>query len=228
MKPGEVDRFGCEAVLFDLDGVLVDSTASIERTWRIWAERHGLDAAKIVEFAHGRRSEETLRSFASHLDADSEARELEMIELEDAANVLKVEGASDLLTAFPPESWAIVTSGTRAIATARMRHTGLPIPRVVVSAEDVENGKPDPECYMKAAERLGISPENCVVVEDAPPGIRAARSAGMAVVAVATTHPASELSDANAVAKALSNISLGENGTTADGRLRLALHVRGG
>jgi mannitol-1-/sugar-/sorbitol-6-phosphatase len=209
MKPGEVDRFGCEAVLFDLDGVLVDSTASIERTWRIWAERHGLDAAKIVEFAHGRRSEETLRSFASHLDADSEARELEMIELEDAANVLKVEGASDLLTAFPPESWAIVTSGTRAIATARMRHTGLPIPRVVVSAEDVENGKPDPECYMKAAERLGISPENCVVVEDAPPGIRAARSAGMAVVAVATTHPASELSDANAVAKALSNISLG-------------------
>jgi mannitol-1-/sugar-/sorbitol-6-phosphatase len=228
MKPGEVDRFGCEAVLFDLDGVLVDSTASIERTWRIWAERHGLDAAKIVEFAHGRRSEETLRSFASHLDADSEARELEMIELEDAANVLKVEGASDLLTAFPPESWAIVTSGTRAIATARMRHTGLPIPRVVVSAEDVENGKPDPECYMKAAERLGISPENCVVVEDAPPGIRAARSAGMAVVAVATTHPASELSDANAVAKALSNISLDENGTTADGRLRLALHVRGG
>ena len=197
-----MNRFWCEAVLFDLDGVLVDSTASIERTWRKWAERRGLDAAKIVEFAHGRRSEETLRSFASHLDADAEARELERIELEDAANVLKVEGASDLLAAFPAESWAIVTSGTRAIATARMRHTGVPMPRVVVSADDVENGKPDPECYVKAAELLGISPENCVVVEDAPPGIRAARSAGMAVVAVATTHPASELSGADAVAQA--------------------------
>jgi mannitol-1-/sugar-/sorbitol-6-phosphatase len=157
-----------------------------------------------------------------------EARELERIELEDAANVLRVEGASDLLAAFPAESWAIVTSGTRAIATARMRHTGLPIPRVVVSAEDVENGKPAPECYLKAAELLGISPENCVVVEDAPPGIRAARSAGMAVVAVATTHPASELSDADAVAHALSSVSLGENSTTADGRIRLELHVRGG
>ena len=223
-----MNRFWCEAVLFDLDGVLVDSTASIERTWRKWAEHRGLDAAKIVEFAHGRRSEETLRSFASHLDADAEARELERIEVEDAANVLRVEGASDLLAAFPAESWAIVTSGTRAIATARMRHTGVPIPRVVVSADDVENGKPDPECYLKAAELLGISPENCVVVEDAPPGIRAARSAGMAVVAVATTHPASELSDADAVAQALSNISLVENGTTADGRIRLELHVRGG
>jgi mannitol-1-/sugar-/sorbitol-6-phosphatase len=220
-----VDRFGCEAVLFDLDGVLVDSTASIERTWRIWAERNSLDAARIVEFAHGRRSEETLRSFASHLDTDAEARELERIELEDAANVLKVEGASDLLAAFPAETWAIVTSGTRAIATARMRHTGLPVPRVVVSAEDVENGKPDPACYLKAAGLLGVAPENCVVVEDAPPGIQAARSAGMAVVAVATTHPASELSDADAVARALDDVRLGEAGTAGDEKPRLELLV---
>jgi sugar-phosphatase len=223
-----MSRFGCEAVLFDLDGVLVDSTLSIERTWRIWAERHGLDAAEIVEFAHGRRSEETLRSFASHLDAEAEARQLERIELEDAPNVLRVEGASDLLTAFPAESWAIVTSGTRAIATARMRHTGLPTPRVVVSADDVENGKPDPECYLKAAELLGVAPETCVVVEDAPPGIQAARAAGMAVVAVATTHPASELSEADAVARALSSVSLEKTGSTADGRIRLELRVRGG
>ena len=220
-----MDRFGCVAVLFDLDGVLVDSTASIERTWRIWAGRHGLDAARIVEFAHGRRSEETLRAFASHLDADAEARELERIELDDAANVLKVEGASDLLAALPAESLAIVTSGTRAIATARMRHTGLPVPRVVVSADDVENGKPDPECYLKAAELLGVAPESCVVVEDAPPGIRAARLAGMAVVAVATTHPASELSEADAVARALNDLRLGEAGTAEDEKARLELLV---
>jgi sugar-phosphatase len=223
-----VDRFECAAVLFDLDGVLVDSTASVERTWRIWAGRHGLDAARIVEFAHGRRTEETLRSFASHLDADAERRELERIELEDAANVLKVDGASDLLAALPPESWAIVTSGTRAIATARMRHTGLPVPRTLVSAEDVENGKPDPECYLTAAGLLGVAPEGCVVVEDAPPGIRAARSAGMAVVAVATTLPASELSDADAVAQALNNVSLGETGMAEDGKIRLELRVRSG
>ena len=211
--------------MFDLDGVLVDSTASIERTWRIWAGRHGLDAARIVEFAHGRRSEETLRAFASHLDADAEARELERIELDDAANVLKVEGASDLLAALPAESLAIVTSGTRAIATARMRHTGLPVPRVVVSADDVENGKPDPECYLKAAELLGVAPESCVVVEDAPPGIRAARLAGMAVVAVATTHPASDLSEADAVARALNDLRLGEAGTAEDEKARLELLV---
>jgi sugar-phosphatase len=209
--------------LFDLDGVLVDSTASIERTWRIWAGRHGLDAARIVEFAHGRRSEETLRAFAPHLDADAEARKLERIELEAAANVLKVEGASDLLAAIPAESWAVVTSGTRAIATARMSHTDLPVPRVVVSADDVENGKPDPECYLKAAELLGVSPESCLVVEDAPPGIRAARSAGMAVVAVATTHPASELSEADAVTQALNDLRLGEVGTAEDEKASLEL-----
>jgi mannitol-1-/sugar-/sorbitol-6-phosphatase len=220
-----MDRFGCEAILFDLDGVLVDSTTSIVRTWKIWAERHGLDAAQIVEFAHGRRSEETLRAFASHLDADAEARELERIELEDAANVLKVEGASDLLAAIPAGAWAIVTSGTRAIATARMRHTDLPVPRVVVSADDVENGKPDPECYLKAAELLGVAQENCVVVEDAPPGIQAARSAGMAVVAVTTTHPASELSDADAVAQALNDVRLGEVGTAEDEEAWLELLV---
>jgi mannitol-1-/sugar-/sorbitol-6-phosphatase len=218
-----IDRFGCEAVLFDLDGVLVDSTASIERTWRIWAGRHGLDAARIVEFAHGRRSEETLRAFVPHLDADAEARKLERIELEAAANVLKVEGASDLLAAIPAESWAVVTSGTRAIATARMSHTDLPVPRVVVSADDVENGKPDPECYLKAAELLGVSPESCLVVEDAPPGIRAARSAGMAVVAVATTHPASELSEADAVTQALNDLRLGEVGTAEDEKASLEL-----
>ena len=204
-----MERFACEAVLFDLDGVLVDSTASVERTWRIWAERHGLDATRIIEFAHGRRTEETLRSFASHLDESAEIRELERIELEDAANVLKVEGASELLAVLPDDAWAIVTSGTRAIATSRMQHTGLPTPQTIVSADDVERGKPDPECYLEAAALLGVAPERCLVIEDAPPGIRAARSAGMAVVAVATTHPVSELSEANAVARALTCLRLG-------------------
>lgn len=159
-----MSRFECEAILFDLDGVLVDSTFSVERATRIWAERQGLDAAQVIENAHGRRTKEIVRDVASHLDIDAEVRELERIEMEDVANVRKVEGASDLLAALPNDSWAIVTSGTRALATARMRHTGLPEPRVLVSAEDVENGKPDPECYLKAGKLIRVPPQRCVVV----------------------------------------------------------------
>lgn len=218
-----VRTFECEAILFDLDGVLVDSTAVVVRTWREWAEDRGLDAERLLEVAHGRRTAETVRLFAPDLDADSEARELERIEANDLDGVLEIEGARELLSSLPADGWTVVTSGTRELASKRMEHVGLPLPGRFVSADDVENGKPDPECYLKAAELLGVAPENCVVIEDAPPGIQAARSAGMAVVAVATTHPASELSDADSVTRVLSNISLGENYTTADGRIRLEL-----
>lgn len=221
-----MSRFEGEAILFDLDGVLVDSEASVERTWRIWTARHGLDPAQIIKVAHGRKVEETLREVASHLDTDAEARELEQIEIEDAANVRKVEGASELLAALPTGSWAIVTSGTRAIATARMRNTGLPIPRILVSADDVENGKPDPECYLKAAKLIGVAPQRCVVVEDAPPGIQAARSAGMTVIAVATTYSANELSAADAISSTLTGIRFdGSTADAKDGKLRLILVV---
>ena len=165
-----MSRIECEAILFDLDGVLVDSSASIERTWKIWAARHGLEAAQIIKVAHGRKVEETLREVASHLDTDAEARMLEQIEIEDAANVWMVEGACELLATLPSGSWAIVTSGRRSLGTARMLNTGLPIPRILVSADDVENGKPDPACYLKAAKLLSVAPQSCVVIEDAPPG----------------------------------------------------------
>src|SRR3569833_989039 len=130
-----VSWFDCEAILFDLDGVLVDSEDSIEQAARIWAERHGLDADQILTDAHGRRAEEVVRDAAPHLDPDAEARELDRIELEDVANVCKVEGASELLAALPADSWAVATSGSRALATARLRGTGLPVPKILVSAE---------------------------------------------------------------------------------------------
>jgi mannitol-1-/sugar-/sorbitol-6-phosphatase len=212
---GVVSRFDCETILFDLDGVLVDSISSVERATRIWAERHGLDTAQVIKSGHGRRTEEIVRDVAPHLDPDAEARELNRIEIEDVANVRRVEGASDLLAGLPTDSWAVVTSGTRALATARMRHTGLPMPRVLVSAEDVENGKPDPECYLKAAKLIGVAPQRCVVVEDALPGILAARAAHMSVIAVATTHSASELSDADAVAHTLFSIRVEVAGAAA-------------
>jgi mannitol-1-/sugar-/sorbitol-6-phosphatase len=198
--------FECDAILFDLDGVLVDSTAVVVRTWRDWAEDRGLDAERILEVAHGRRAAEVVRLFAPDLDAESEARELERIEVEDLDGVLKIEGARELLSSLPADGWTVVTSGTRALASGRMEHVGLPLPERFVSADDVENGKPHPEAYLKGAEVLGVRPEACVVVEDAPSGVNSARSAGMRVVAVATTHREDDLKEADAVASSLTGI----------------------
>jgi sugar-phosphatase len=207
-KESMIDRFECEALLFDLDGVLVDSTRSVERVWSSWAKHHGLDAARVVRVAHGRRTIETVRLFAPHLDVEAEARELEQAEIRDTEGVRKVDGAATLLEALLPDLWAVVTSGTRALATARLNHTGLPIPRILVGSEDVESGKPNPECYLKGANLLGATPERCVVVEDTPAGIEAACAAGMKTIAVTTTHWASELSEADAIVRALSDVSV--------------------
>jgi sugar-phosphatase len=221
-----MSRFECEALLFDLDGVLVDSTSSVEWATRTWAQRHGLDAAQVIKAAHGRRTEEIVRAVAPHLDTYAAVRELDQIEIEDAANVQKMEGASELLAVLPAESWAIVTSGTRAVASARMRRTGLPMPHILVSAEDVENGKPDPECYLKAAKLIGVAPQRCVVVEDALPGILAARSAGAAVIAIATTHSVNDLTAADAIARALTSIRVeGTRVAARSGEPRISLVV---
>ena len=220
-----MDRFECEAILFDLDGVLVDSTHSVERVWRAWAERHGLNAERVVEVAHGRRAVETARLFAPHLDAEAEAKKLEQAEIEDTAGLRQVDGAVSLLAALTSDSWAVVTSGTRLLATSRLRHTGLPTPQVLVGAEDIQNGKPDPECYLKGARLLGASPERCVVFEDTPTGIQAARSAGMTAVAVATTHRASELSDADALVRTLDDVRFEVINAAGSGELRLELLV---
>jgi sugar-phosphatase len=220
-----MDRFECQVILFDLDGVLVDSARPVERVWRAWAERHGLDVAQVVEVAHGRRTIETVRLFTPHLDAEAEAKELEQAEIEDTTGLLKADGAATLLVILPTNSWAVVTSGTRALAKARLRHTGLQIPRVLVGAEDVEKGKPHPECYLKGAELLGAPAEQCVVVEDTPAGIQAACSAGMAVVAVATTHLFSELLEADAVVRALSEVRLGVKNAAESGEICLEVLV---
>lgn len=211
-------RFGCDAVLFDLDGVLVDSTSSVERAWRWWAERHGLETSEVLAVAHGRRTTETVALVAPHLDAEAEAMELERKEIEDAGSVLPFDGAVELLAALSPQRWAIVTSGTTALAHARLEACGMPIPNAFIGAGDVTRGKPDPECYLKGARLLGIAPDRCVVVEDAPSGISAARAAGAAVIAVATTHPGSELSEADAVARTVDDVRLDRGrGQRSDG-----------
>lgn len=218
-----MDRFGCDAALFDLDGVLVDSTPSVERVWREWADLHSLDVADILAVAHGRRTAETISLVAPHLDAAAEAKRLETREIEDTAAVLPIEGAAALLETLPSERWAVVTSGTRALAHARLRACGLPIPQTFVGAEDVQRGKPDPECYLRGARLLGVRPDRCVVVEDAPSGVAAGRAAGATVIAVTTTHRAPELSDANAVAETVGSLQVRLDTNTGGFALELVI-----
>jgi mannitol-1-/sugar-/sorbitol-6-phosphatase len=198
--------FRCSAILFDLDGVLVDSTGSVTRQWRRWAEENQVDPERIVQIAHGVRTIEVVRMVAPHLDAEAEVREIERREAEDRDGVATMPGAKELAESLPSGRWCVVTSGTRYLATSRLRLAGVPMPRVLISADDVEHGKPDPEPYLKGARLLGVNPAECLVIEDAPAGIESAHAAGMKVIALMSTYPASELEEADSVIDALSQL----------------------
>lgn len=198
----------CDAVIFDLDGVLVDSMVVIERHWRQWAIQHNFDAAEIMRVAHGRRTVETIRLVAPHLDAEVEAARFEAGEAFDTDGLVEMNGAARLVRSLPSSSWAVATSGTRDTAMTRLRYAGLPMPTVLVTADDVKRGKPDPEAYLLASERLGVVPEGCIVVEDAPAGVEAAHAGGMRVIAVATTHAQEKLESADTVVAYLSDIQI--------------------
>ena len=201
-------RVECAAVLFDLDGVLVDSTAYIERQWRDWALSCGLDPEPFLRVCHGRRAVETIRLAAPELDAEAEVARFRSAAPDEDAILASLPGARELLAALSSAPWAVVTSGARRFALARLAGAGLPAPPVLVSAEDVRHGKPSPEGYLRAAELVGVAAAQCVVFEDAPPGIAAARAAGATVIAVATTHPPEALGDAHAVAASLADVHL--------------------
>jgi mannitol-1-/sugar-/sorbitol-6-phosphatase len=200
--------FDCAAILFDLDGVLVDSTGSVTRQWRWWAEEHNIDPQKVLEIAHGVRSIEIIRKMAPHLDPQAEVARLEKREADDQEGVAVMTGAADLLKTISEGRWCVVTSGTHYLATARLKLANLPTPKVLVSAEDVSKGKPDPEPYLRGAKLLGMIPAECLVIEDAPAGIRAAHAGGMKAVGITSTYPASELLEADAVVKKLAQIKV--------------------
>lgn len=175
---------GLDALLFDLDGVLVNSVAAIEECMRRWAAERGLDGDRVVALAHGRRDADLVRLVAPRLDVDTEVARIAELDFEVMDTLTAVTGAADLLGTLPPSSWAIVTSGTPPIARARLAAVGLPEPSLVITAADVAHGKPDPEGYLLAAEKLGVPPERCAVFEDAPVGLGAATAAGMRCVGV--------------------------------------------
>ncbi len=212
-------ELACDAVLFDLDGVLVDSTACIERHWRRWAAERDLDADDILRVAHGRPTVETILLVAPQLAAEEEAARLDSGEAFDTGGVARIEGAAQLVRSLPTDAWTVVTSGTKDTAMTRLTHTGVPAPSVLVTADDVKRGKPNPEGYLLAAAKLDLKPDRCIVIEDAPAGIGAAHAAGMRVVAVIMTHAHGALTKADAIAERLMDIQISQSDTQAGGRL---------
>ena len=189
-----------------MDGVLMDSTPSVERVWRTWAVKHGLDPEHIADQAHGRRSIETIRAVAPELDAEKENLKVEQMEIDDKEGVTALPGAAELLAHLPADKFAIVTSATRPLAVARLGYAGIPVPRYMITADDVANGKPSPEPFLKGAALLGFNPADCLVFEDSPAGISSARSAGMKAIALQTTYPAEQLQDAHAIIGNLADV----------------------
>jgi len=203
--------FECAAILFDMDGVLVDSTAAVAGTWGRWALAQSLDPQLVIDGAHGRRSIETVREFAPHLDAEAEASRIESAEAMELNTVTVIPGALPLLRSLPQGLWGVVTSATRPMAITRLRDAGFPTPHVLVTADDVIHGKPNPEPYWKGASGVGIPADQCIVFEDSPAGIRAATAAGMRVIGLLTTYPPEELHEAVAVISDFTNVRVRQN-----------------
>jgi sugar-phosphatase len=206
-------QIACQAILFDLDGVLIDSTRCIRRHWQAWARQHGLEITAVMQAVHGLRTVETMRRFAPHLDVEREAERFTAMEVADTQGVVAVEGASEMLKGLPDGAWAIVTSGSRDLARSRLRRAGLPVSGTLVGGDDVRQGKPAPEPYLVGAKRLGQAAERCVVIEDAPAGVEAARAAGMQVIGITTTHSREQLGCAVVVERLSAvRILVGEGG----------------
>ena len=184
-------------VLSDLDGVLVDSEASIMRAWRWWGARHGVERAAIDAVQHGRPSSEIVAALAPGVDPAAESQALDLRQAADVGDIVARPGAAELRDAFVPDRIAIVTSGPEPLARARLAAARLAVPAVLVTADRLRRGKPDPEGYLLAARELGADPAGCVVLEDAPAGVAAGRAAGMRVVGVVTTHTAEDIADAD-------------------------------
>ena len=165
-------QFRCKAVIFDLDGVLIDSTAVIKRQWQRWITEHNLDPGRAPNVMHGQPLVEIVRHVAPHLNAEVEAARLAAWEATDTNGLREIEGAADLVRSLPGDSWAVVTSGNLPTARTRLNFARLPVPRVLVTADDVARGKPHPEPYLLAARELRVSPADCVVIEDAPAGVQ--------------------------------------------------------
>jgi len=201
-------RVKAKGILFDMDGVLVSSIGSVVRCWRQWAEHYEVPNAEIYEVPHGMRAIEIVKALRPDIDPEVGLRYIEDLEMDDVADLVVLPGVKALLESLPVERWAIVTSATRRLLLGRLKAAGLPIPERIISADMVERGKPDPEPYRRGAELLGLRPEDCLVVEDAPSGVGAGLAAGSRVLGVVGTHTAEDLDGAEWIVGSLEGVKV--------------------
>jgi sugar-phosphatase len=209
----------CKGVLFDMDGILISSLGSVERSWTQWAQMRGLDPVHAIGIAHGRRAIDTVAQLRPDLDREAELKVIEDLEIEDNEGLTVLPGVLTLLAALPAENWTVVTSATERLARARLAAAGIPVPRVLVTANQVTHGKPHPEPFQAGAALLGFKPEECVVFEDSSSGAKAGRAAGCTVVATTFSHPIESLDAAHYLVLDLTGVSV----TQDNGGLTLRL-----
>lgn len=200
----------CKGLLFDMDGILISSLGSVERSWSKWALMRGVDPARAVGIAHGRRAVETIAELRPDLDFMAELKVIEDIELADGEGIHVLPGVLKLLSELPPDRWTVVTSATERLARMRLAAAGLPVPGRIVTSEMVEKGKPDPAPFLAGAALLGFAPEDCVVFEDSSSGAKSGRAAGCTVVATTFSHPVDSLDAAHYLVEDLTGVALTE------------------
>jgi len=200
-----------KGILFDMDGVLISSIGSVVRCWKQWAKMYGIPKAENYEVPHGVRAIDTVKSLRPDIDPAEGLRVIEDLEMEDTADLRVLPGVKSLLEGLPPERWAIETSATKRLMLGRLAVAGLPVPSRIISGDMVERGKPDPEPYRRGAALLGVRPEQCVVVEDAPSGVGAGVAAGCRVLGVLGTHSREELKEADWVMASLEGLAVTAN-----------------
>jgi len=206
MIPSSPTRICCKAILFDMDGILISSIGSVERSWTKWALLRGVDAELARTTAHGRRAVETISKLRPDLDNEAELTVIENLEIADNEGLTILPGVPELLRALPADRWTVVTSATERLARIRLAAGGIPVPEKLVTADQVTRGKPHPEPFLAGAALLGVAPAECVVFEDSSSGAKAGRDAGCTVVATTFSHPVESLDAAHYLVRDLTGV----------------------
>jgi mannitol-1-/sugar-/sorbitol-6-phosphatase len=197
-----------KGLLFDMDGVLISSLGSVERSWQTWAERHGLDVRETIKTAHGMRAIETVRSLTPDADHLAELKVIEDLEIGDNEGLEVLEGVLTVLQSVPQKFWTIVTSATERLARSRLAFAGIPVPQHIITADMVKEGKPHPEPYIKGAKILGLATQDCIVIEDSTSGAKAGHAAGCKVLATTFSHTIQQLTAADWIVESLSRVKI--------------------
>lgn len=201
-------KWRTRGILFDMDGVLISSLGSVERSWTRWADLRGVDPALAIRTAHGCRAIETIRKLRPDLDDEAELKVIEDFEVEDNEGLTILKGVAPILQSLPQKYWTVVTSATERLARSRMKHGGVPVPERMLTAEMVQNGKPHPEPYQRGASLLGLAPEDCVVIEDSASGANSGHAAGCKVLATLFSHSKESLSAADWIVHSLEDVRI--------------------